>query len=199
MSHERLYSPGPENIEKTQRLWIEPVDRQEFAIGREGKILLTLRSQVAENIYNLLRRKIVDDAFHDAELNCHATAAIALGESTEIRWGYTKKRGKKTNVQEALTTAAFPCGMQIHNYRGTADILHSAVLLGSSVDMTPLAFHKNGTHPMELCTLADVLSAYHHNNDNLTFYEASNERPGKFRKFLQWWFSPSWPSWSNDS
>lgn len=186
MPHRRLYSPGPEGIAKAKRLWIEPLDREEFIVGQAEKILLTLRSHVAQNIYNILRRKIVDDEFHDGDLNCHTTAAIALGEARKISWGSAKPRGKKIDVQEALATVPLPCGMQIHSHSHWEYILHSAILLGPAVDAPPLVFHKNGDDPMELCTLERVLSAYEPHKEDLTFYGDSHVLPGRWRKFLQW-------------
>ncbi len=184
MSRERLYSPGPTGIRETQRFWIEPGEDQELLIGQGERTLLALRHSIADNIYCLLHQNIIGKAFHDEEFNCHATAAIALGESTEICWGDTKPRGEKMNVQEALATVSLPCGMQIYGYQWEG-ILHSAVLLGPSVDATPLAFHKNGAYPMELCPLENILSYYRYSRDNLTFYEVPHRRPGKLRRFLQ--------------
>ena len=170
----RLYSPGPDDVWKRDRLWIEPQNRQEFTIGKGKSVLLTLRSHVARNIYNLLHRKIVDDAFHNKDMNCHAAAAIALGERRKITWSLAHYRGEPMLIEEAIAELPLPCGMQIHNSSKFREILHSAVLLGPTIGGPAIAFHKDGTKPMEICSINAVIAAYDawSRHRPLTFYPA---------------------------
>lgn len=178
MSRRRLHSPGPLDIRERQRFWMEQRGRQEFAIGKGRDILLSLRCAVAANIYNLLHRNIVKKTVRDEDFNCHAAAAIALGESKKIAWASTEYRGESMYIEEALEELPLPCGMQIHDSHEYRAILHSAVLLGTATDGIPLAFHKDGLLPMELCPIADLLATYrtHFYAGPLTFYEPEIKR-----------------------
>lgn len=142
-------------------------------MGKGERVLLSLQHRIAKNIYDLLRKKIVKNAFPDDSFNCHAAAAIALGESTKIEWGTADYRGEPMDVEEALTELPLPCGMQIHDSEEFRAVLHSAVLLGRSANGTALAFHKNGHYPMELCPISDIIAAYRKRfgGTPLTFYE----------------------------
>lgn len=173
MSYERLYSPGPTDIRKSRRFWIEPGEDQELLIGKGKRILLALRHTIADNIYCLLRKKIVEKAFHDRDLNCHATAAIALDEGATIEWGTTHYRGEHMSIDDALASLPLPCGMQIHASGEFSCVLHSSVLLGPA-DGPALAFHKNGILPMELCPMQNIITDYrkHYGDVLLTFYAA---------------------------
>lgn len=168
----RLHSPGPANLHKSQRLWMEPKGCQEFAIGKGRSVLLSLRHAVAANIYNLLHQQTVEKKFSHSTFNCHAATAIALGESKKIAWESAQYRGQPMYVEEALEELPLPCGMQIHDSKEFRTVLHSAVLLGKSSRGEALAFHKNGHLPMELCPVYDIIATYrqHYFACPLTFY-----------------------------
>lgn len=179
LSRRRLHSPGPTDLRESQRFWMEPQGRQEFVIGKERNVLLSLRCAVAANIYNLLHRNIVRQTVRDEDFNCHTAVAIALGESKKITWGSAQYRGEPMYVEEALEELPLPCGMQIHDSDECREVVHSAVLLGTAVDNTPLAFHKNGSLPMEFCNVHDIITmyrTYHHYYGPLTFYEPETKR-----------------------
>lgn len=173
MSRGRLSFPGPTNIRKTQRLWIEKREQQEFAIGKGRSVLLSLRNTVAANIYNLFHQQIVEKEFSHSTFNCHAAAAIAFGESKKIEWAAAHYRGELMSVEEALAELILPCGMQIHDSDECREVVHSAVLLGAASDGTPLAFHKDGNLPMEFCNVHEIVAWYrtlHRYYGPITFY-----------------------------
>lgn len=170
----RLHSPGQIGLRKSQRFWMEPLGRQEFAIGKGTDVLLSLRCAVAANIYNLLHRNIVRKTVRDEDFNCHTAAAIALGENKKIAWGSAQYRGQPMYIEEALEELPLPCGMQIHDSDECREVVHSAVLLGTAIDGSPLAFHKNGSLPIEFCDVHEIVACYrtfHHYYGPLTFYE----------------------------
>lgn len=176
----RLYPPTVlENLSNGQDFWMEPRGRQEFAIGKGKDALLSLRCAIAANIYNLLHRSIVKKTLRNEDFNCHATAAIALGERKKITWGSARYRGEPMYVEEALEELPLPCGMQIHDSHECREVVHSAVLLGTAVDGTPLAFHKDSSLPMEFCDVHEIIAWYrtfHHFYGPLTFYEPETKR-----------------------
>lgn len=64
--------------------------------------------------------------------------------------------------------------MQIHDSNEFRFVVHSAVLLGTATDGSPLAFHKDGKLPMEFRNVHDIITMYrtHHRfYSPLTFYE----------------------------
>lgn len=179
MSRRRLHSPGPLGLRESKRFWMEPTGRQEFAIGKGRDILLSLRCAIAANIYNLLHRNIVKKTVRDGDFNCYTAAAIALGESKKITWGSAQYRGQPMYIEEALEELSLPCGMQIHDSDECHSVVHSAVLLGTATNGVPLAFHKDGSLPMEFRNVHDIITmyrTYHHFYGPLTFYEPEPKR-----------------------
>jgi len=153
---------------------MEPKDKEEllYSIGRRREVLLELQGTIAQRIYDLLKKRDLNQ-FKDDQMQCHGTARYVCGEEKEMKnILYTKLRGRKIPLEKALKLP-LPCGIQFYHPCAT-EAQHSAVLLGKGTDNTAIVFQKDGGMPLDLCTFNDVKKVY---RNAVRFYAVKKPPP----------------------
>lgn len=102
--------------------------------------------------------------------NCHGLTRYLLQDVPGVSWDrdWEPKRAMEMSLEEAQSTFRFPIGIYVPHfiirtgrYKGCTET-HTGLIVGQTVEGTPLAVHKIGEYPLEFCSPETVI-AYGHN------------------------------------